>query len=197
MIESIRWPEIHNRILALQKHDAKKYKQAAVFLLLPAVVMAFVLLPVSLIILGVAAYLFYNARVNSKKQFAYVVKGIVEKKVSYYYPPREPDQSDPPIPEPVVFLLHLGSRAVFQTNEQGIAPVNLLWNEQIKVNSMIYNQTNIGDAVLFLMSPVKDMIGYAYNEELVLLTKKVNGRERSFTIPQAINLNRAVLYQKD
>lgn len=66
MTESINWPEVHQRILALQQRDSKSYTKAGYVMVVLAVVMLFIFPLGSLVILALAIYLFYNAHVNRK-----------------------------------------------------------------------------------------------------------------------------------
>lgn len=196
MTESINWPEVHQRILALQQRDSKSYTKAGYVMVVLAVVMLFIFPLGSLVILALAIYLFYNAHVNRKNLFAFIINGVVQKKECYYYPPREPDASEPQTPEPSVFLLYADNLKVFQTNPTSLISTTLKWSSQIKVNSLIYGYYKTGDTAVFIMSPVKDLIGYVYQNQVTLLTAKVGGREYSLTIPQTIDLRDAILFQE-
>lgn len=196
MTESINWPDAHQRILALQQHDAKTYTKAGYVMVVLAVVMLFIFPFGSLIVLGLAIYLFYNARVNRKKLFAYIINGVVQKKECYYYPPREPDASDPQTPEPSLFLLHVEKIIVHKTNPNGVTAAPMQWASPIKVNSLIYAKYKTGDSVALIMSPVKDLTGFIIQNEVTLLITKVGGREYALTIPQTIDLRDAILFKE-
>lgn len=195
MTNSINWPEVHKHILALQQRDVKSYTKAGYVMFVLSVVMLFIFPFGSLLVLAIAVYLFYDAWMNKKKLFAYIVQGIIQKKECYYYPPREADASETRIPEPSVFLFYADKIFCFQTSTAALIPVGLRWTNTIKTNSLIYDQFKAGDSFTFIMSPVKDLIGYVYQNQIVLLTAKVNGREISLTIPQTIDLRDAVLFQ--
>lgn len=195
MTDSINWPEVHRHILALQQHDGKSYTKAGYVMIALSVVMLFIFPFGSLLVLAIAVYLFYDAWMNKKKLFAYIIQGVIQKKECYYYPPREPDASETRTPEPSVFLFYADKISCFQTSTAALIPVGLRWTNTIKTNSLIYNQFKAGDSFTFIMSPVKDLIGYVYQNQVVLLTAKVGGREISLTIPQTIDLRDAILFQ--
>ena len=195
MTDSINWPEVHRHILALQQHDAKSYTNAGYVMIALSVVMLFIFPFGSLLVLAIAVYLFYDAWMNKKKLFAYIIQGVIQKKECYYYPPREPDASETRTPEPSVFLFYADKISCFQTSTAALIPVGLRWTNTIKTNSLIYNQFKAGDSFTFIMSPVKDLIGYVYQNQIVLLTAKVGGREISLIIPQTIDLRDAILFQ--
>lgn len=196
MTESINWPDVHKRILALQQRDSKSYTKAGYVMVVLAIVMIFIFPFGSLIILALAIYLFYNARVNRKNHFAFIINGVVQKRECYYYRPREPDTSEAQTPEPSVFLLYVDNLKVSQTNPTSLTTTHLKWSSRIKVNSLIYGHHKIGDTAVFIMSPVKDLIGYVHQNQVTLLTAKVGGREYSLTIPQTIDLRDAILFQE-
>lgn len=195
MTNSINWPDAHKRILALQQHDSKSYAKAGYVMIVLGVVLLFVFPFGALIVLVIAGYLFYDAYTNKKKLFAYIIQGVIQKKECYYYPPREPEASETRTPEPSVFLFYADKISCFQTSTTALIPVGLKWTNTIKTNSLIYNQFKAGDSFTFIISPVKDLIGYVYQNQIVLLTTKVDSREISLTIPQTIDLRDAVLFQ--
>lgn len=168
MSNSINWPEVHKHILALQQRDAKSYAKAGYVMIALSIVMVFI---------------------------SYIIQGIIQKKECYYYPPREPEASETRTPEPSVFLFYADKISCFQTSTAALIPVGLRWTNTIKTNSLIYNQFKAGDSFTFIMSPVKDLIGYVYQNQVVLLTAKVGGREVSLTIPQTIDLRDAIFFQ--
>jgi len=195
MTNSINWPDVHKHILALQQHDAKSYTRVGYVMIALSVVLLFVFPFGSLIVLVVAGYLFYDAQTNKKKLFAYIIQGVIQQKECYYYPPREPEASETRTPEPSVFLFFTDKISCFQTNATGLVLAAQPWPNQIKINALIYSQFKAGDSFVFVMSPVKDLIGYVYQNQLTLLTMKVGGREVSLTIPQTIDLRDAILFQ--
>ncbi|HCZ35458.1 MAG TPA: hypothetical protein DHV26_05970 [Cytophagales bacterium] len=195
MSNSINWPEVHKHILALQQRDAKSYTKAGYVMIALSIVMLFIFPFGSLIVLAIAVYLFYDAYTNKKKLFSYVIQGVIQKKECYYYPPREPEASEPRTPEPSVFLFYADKISCFQTSATALVPVTLRWANTIKTNSLIYNHFKAGDSFTFIMSPVKDLIGYVYQNQVVLLTANAGGREISLTIPQTIDLRDAILFQ--
>lgn len=196
MTESINWPDVHKRILGLQQRDSKNYTRAGYVMIVLALIMLFIFPFGSLIVLGLAIYLFYNAHVNRKKLFAFIINGVVQKKECYYYLPREPDAADPQIPAPSLFLLQADKITVHKTNPNGITAAPMPWASPIKVNSLIYAKYKPGDIVVLIMSPVKDLIGFVIQNEVTLLITKVGGREYALTIPQTIDLRDAILFKE-
>ncbi|HVD98047.1 MAG TPA: hypothetical protein VNB90_07560 [Cytophagaceae bacterium] len=176
-ISALHWPKEYSGIQKYQNKDNTSYRTLAIIASLLSLFLLFIFPFALLITLPLSGYLFYAFFKNKTGQaFALLCK--VRSKECWELPKPPVQQEDGPIDlSNTLYFFEISDGRHYRLSEN--APV---WHEKtfssnhLTVNKKVFELFREGEEVFFIFSAANDLIGYFYNNGLILLEKESGKR---------------------